>query len=190
VHRGFRLKEMITSQAESVERLKWAVDAGGLIWDPERARYVNSPRRNAEEFIRKPHIVGITRELEFGRLGSWVGTLFDYVPPRFGFSRSEQRMLLAALAGKSGTDEELTEALGVSLPTIKKMWLSVYRRMTDGQSKTIRDFTRSGVAERGKEKRRHVLAYLRDHPEELRPVSQKHLQQQALVTKRIHRVQA
>src|SRR5580704_1888533 len=190
VHRGFRLKEMITSQAESVERLKWAVDAGGLIWDPERARYVNSPRRNAEEFIRKPHIVGITRELEFGRLGSWVGTLFDYVPPRFGFSRSEQRMLLAALAGKSGTDEELTEALGVSLPTIKKMWLSVYRRMTDGQSKTIRDFTRSGVAERGKEKRRHVLAYIRDHPEELRPVSQKHLQQQALVTKRIHRVQA
>ncbi len=190
VHRGFRLKEMITSQAESVERLKWAVDAGGLFWDPAKTRYVNSPRRNAEEFVRKPHIVGITRELEFGRLGSWVGTLFDYMPPRFGFSRSEQRMLRAALAGESGTDEELAEALGVSLPTIKKMWLSVYRRMTHVQPKTIRDRARSGAAERGKEKRRHLLAYLREHPEELRPVSQKHLQQRTLVTKRIHRVRA
>ena len=43
---------------------------------------------------------------------------------------------------------------------------------------------------RGKEKRRRLLTYLRDHPEELRPVSQKHLQQQAPVTKRIHRVRA
>src|ERR1700722_1275996 len=219
VHRGFRLNEMITSQAESVDRLKWAVDAGGLFWDPAKARYVNSPNKNAEEFVRKPHIVGITREVESARLGSWVGTLFDYLSPRFGFSPSEQRMLLAALTGQSGTDEELSEALGVSLPTIKKMWLSVYCRMADVQPKTIRDSTRSGMAVgdsarsgtsvrgsvpsmavrdsarsampgRGKEKRRRLLTYLRDHPEELRPVSQKHLQQQAPVTKRIHRVRA
>ena len=260
VHRGFRLKEMITSQAESVDRLKWAVDAGGLIWDPAKARYTNSPKKNAEDFVRKPHVVGITRELEFARLGSWVGTLFDYLPPRFGFSRSEQRMLLAALAGQSGTDEELAVALGVSLPTIKKMWLSVYRRMADVQPKQTRDsapsgtsvhnsapsgtsvrnsarsgvavrdsarsatavsesaqsgptvsgsapsgiavrdsarsgtsvghYSPSGTSERGKEKRRRLLTYLRDHPEELRPVSQKHLQHQPPVTKRIHRVQA
>jgi hypothetical protein len=37
---------------------------------------------------------------------SWVGTLFDYHPPRCGFSRSEQRMLLTALEG--GTDRELS----------------------------------------------------------------------------------
>jgi len=188
IHRGFRLNEMITSQAESVERLKWAVDAGGLFWDPAESRYVNSLRKNAEKFVRKPHVVGITRELELGRLGSWVGTLFDYQPPRFGFSRSEQRMLLAALAGRSGTDKELAAALGVSLSTIKKMWLSVYRRTTDVQPKAFRDRARSEAHERGKEKRRHLLAYLREHPEELRPVSQKHLQQQPLVRKRIHRV--
>jgi hypothetical protein len=190
VHRGFRLKEMITSQAESVERLHWSVDAGGLFWDPAIARYVKSPRRNAGEFVRKPHIVGITRELELGRLGSWVGTLFDHQPPRFGFSRSEQRLLLAALAGQRGTDDELAQSLGVSLPTIKKMWLSVYRRVTDGQSKTIGDSGRAGTAERGKEKRRHLLAYLREHPEELRPVSRKHLKQRPLVTRRTRRMQA
>jgi hypothetical protein len=190
LYRGFLLKEMITSQAESVQRLKWAVDAGGLLWDPGKARYVESLRRNAEEFIQKPHIVGITREMEFSRLGSWVGTLFDYQPPRFGFSRSEQRLLCAALAGESGTDNELAESLGVSLPTIKKMWLSIYRRVNNHRPETIRDFVPVEVTERGKEKRRPLLTYLREHPEELRPASQKLLGQQSLVAKRIHRVQA
>jgi hypothetical protein len=78
IHRGFRLKEMITSQAESPERLQWAIDAGGLYWDTKAGRYVKSLRTRTEEFARNPHTVGITRELEFGRPGSWVGTLFDY----------------------------------------------------------------------------------------------------------------
>ena len=33
-HRGFLLKEMISAQAESVEQLLWAVEAGGLYWNP------------------------------------------------------------------------------------------------------------------------------------------------------------
>lgn len=188
LYRGFLLKEMICSQLESVKRLEWAVNSGGLYWDPAKARYGKSPRGSTEEFVREPHIVGLTRELEFARLGSWVGTLFDYQPPRFGFSRSEQRLLQAALAGESGTDEELTKTLGVSLPTIKKMWLSVYRRVTDHQPETIHDSARLEAAERGKEKRRRLLSYLREHPEELRIVSQKRLGRQPRVTKRIHRV--
>ena len=31
IHRGFRLKEMITSQAESPQRLQWALDAGRAV---------------------------------------------------------------------------------------------------------------------------------------------------------------
>jgi hypothetical protein len=188
LYRGFLLKEMITSQMESVPRLQWAIGAGGLFWDPARARYEKSAGKSAEEFVRKPHVVGITRELEFGRFGSWVGTLFDYQPPRFGFSRSEQRLLQAALAGESGTDEELTEALGVSLPTVKKMWLSIYRRVIDRQPELIHGSSRKGESERGKEKRRHLLIYLREHPEELRPASRKWLEQQPSVGRRIHRM--
>jgi hypothetical protein len=190
LYRGFLLKEMITSQTESVARLQWAVNAGGLVWDPANARYVKSHGKNAEEFVAKPHIVGITRELEFARLGSWVGTLFDYHPPRFGFSRSEQRLLEAALAGESGTDDELAESLGLSLPTIKKLWVSIYRRVSDREPEAFRGRGPVEAAERGKEKRRHLLVYLREHPEELRPVSQKILGQQPPIPKRIHRVQA
>ena len=175
LHQGFLLKEMITSQSESVQRLEWAVDAGGLYWDSTNACYVKSPKGSAEEIIRKPHIVGITRELELNRPGSWVGNLFDYHPPRFSFSPSEQRLLHLALGGESGTDQELANALGVSLPTIKKIWLSVYRRVADRQPEIIPDCARpeTEAPERGKEKKRRVLAYLREHPEELRPVSRK-----------------
>jgi hypothetical protein len=188
LHRGFLLKEMITSQAESVQRLQWSMDAGGLIWDPVKARYMKIDRRDLEEFIRAPHVVGITREMEFARLGSWIGTLFDYQPPRIGFSRSEQRLLDAALAAKCGTDRALTGKLGVSLSTIKKMWLSVYRRVTELQPETVCGCRRTGEVERGQEKRRRVLAYLREHPEELRPVSQKRLGRQPVAPKRIQGV--
>ena len=171
IHRGFRLKEMITSQAESPQRLQWALDAGGLCWDPKTARYVKSLKRGMEEFARDPHIVGITRELEFGRPGSWVGSLFDYRPPRFWFSVGEQRLLIHGIADRTETNALLAKELGVSLPTVKKMWLSIYDRVAQQAPELMAGDAPSGAdGKRGKEKRRRLLAYLQDHPEELRPV--------------------
>src|SRR5580704_2098064 len=94
-------------------------------------QYQKSLDKAPEEVIKNPHITGTTRKAEFSQReswsGTWVGSLFDYHPPRCGFRPSEQRMLLMALGG--GTDDELSEELGVSIPTVKKMWLSVYRRI-------------------------------------------------------------
>lgn len=172
IHRGYRLKEMITSQAESPQRLQWAIDAGGLCWDAKAARYVKSLKKGTEEFARCPHIVGITRELELGRPGSWVGTLFDYQPPLFYFSASEQRMLMRCMSNHTGTNSALARELNVSLPTVKKMWLSIYERVSENAPELIAGNAKIGAEnKRGKEKRRHLLAYLQDHPEELRPVS-------------------
>lgn len=170
-YRGFLLKEVITTQVENTPRLKWAVDAGGLYWDPKSGRYTNSLKGSAERFISEPHIIGITRELEYGRLGSWIGSLFDYRPPQFGFARSEQRLLEAALVAESGTDRELSEVLNVSLPTVKKLWLSIYRRVMDRLPEALQDFSPAKSNERGKEKRRRLLTYVREHREELRPAS-------------------
>ena len=171
VYRGFLLKEMITSQMESVERLHWAVDAGALCWDPTRACYVKSLEESPEEYVRKPHLVGLTPELEANRRGSWVGALFEYHTPRFDFRPAEQHLLLAALRADTGTDQELAKDLSVSLPTIKKTWLSVYDRISQCEPKLIPGWGQpsSEASKRGKEKRRRLLAYLRDHPEELRP---------------------
>lgn len=171
IHRGFRLKEMITSQAESAQRLQWAIDAGGLYWDPKAARYVKTLTKGVEKIARDPHIVGITRELEFGRPGSWVGSLFDYQPPRFWFSASEQRLLIHSISDRTETNAVLAKELGVSLPTVKKMWLSIYDRVAEHAPELITGDSESGAdGKRGKEKRRRLLAYLQNHPEELRPV--------------------
>lgn len=177
-HRGFRWKEVISSQLESAQRLQFTLGSGCLLWDPENGRYVKPSASAARSAARRPHLVGFTRNLEFERRPwgtSWVGALFDYHPPQFSFSPSEQRLLLAALGAKSGTDRELADLLGASLPTIKKMWLSIYRRVSDRKPEIIRDpfYPETEKCERGKEKRRRLLAYLREHPEELRPAARK-----------------
>jgi DNA-binding CsgD family transcriptional regulator len=175
IHRGYRFKEMITSQAESPERLQWALDAGGFYWDPGCGRYAKSLPRGAAELFAQPHIVGITREFELARPGSWVGALFDYVQPIFCLSRSEQQLLESALASEGGTDNELAASLSLSVYTIKQMWASIYRRVAVSSSDLLSDddSLKSTSTERGKEKRRRLLAYIRQHPEELRPVSRK-----------------
>jgi hypothetical protein len=168
IHRGYHLKEMITSQAESPERLQWAMDAGGLYWDPKVARYIKSPRTGAKRLVKAPHIVGITRELEFTRPGSWVGSLFDYHPPRCGFSASERRLLICSISNRYPTNAALARNLGISLPTVKKNWLSIYDRASEHVPELFDDSTTTGP-KRGKEKRRRLLAYLQEHAEELRP---------------------
>lgn len=97
-----------------------------------------------------------------------MGDLFTYRTPRCGFSRSEQQLLLSALNG--ATDEELSIRLGVSVATVKKTWLSIYGRAGATLPKSIADqYAVESSVQRGKEKKRRLLAYLRDHPEELRP---------------------
>jgi hypothetical protein len=176
-HRGYLWKEVISQPMESADRLHWTLKTGGLLWDPVADRYVDSLNDAAEEIVRKPHVVGVRRKELLERPGlsaaSWVGCLFDYHPPFLGFNRSEQRVLAAALTG--ATDEQLSNTLGTSVPTIKKTWASIYRRVSDSLPDLVPEALQSdaGGAPRGREKRRELLAYLREHPEELRPVSRK-----------------
>jgi hypothetical protein len=177
VHRGFLWKEVINAPAESADRLHWTLKTGGLLWDAAADRYVDSLNGNAEEIVRKPHVVGVRRkeliERPWFAEASWVGRLFDYHRPLLGFNRSEQRLLAAAFTG--ATDEHLSQTLETSVPAIKKTWASIYRRVADHMPELVPDAFQSdaGGAPRGKEKRRELLAYLREHPEELRPVARK-----------------
>jgi hypothetical protein len=177
-HRGFRLKELIAAQIESPQRLKFVLKTGAFLWDPENRRYIDSLQGDPGYILKNPHLVGVTRDLERSRgpwEASWVGKLFDYHPPRCRFSRSEQRLLELALAGEAGTNEELAHALSIALPTVKKLWSSIYGRVADSLPELNMEPAPGDKADaaRGKEKKRPLLAYLREHPEELRPVSYK-----------------
>jgi hypothetical protein len=177
VHQGYRWKEIISSHAESPDRLRHILKTGGFLWDPIAGRYLAGVDKTVDEIVSTPHIVGITRELEREREGnwggSWAGSLFDYHVPILGFSSSEQRLLSCALSG--ATDQQLAEILASSFPTVKKMWVSIYDRVEGQLPALILDPLRaeSSGDSRGKEKRRRLLAYLREHPEELRPYSRK-----------------
>ena len=176
-HRGYLWKEIIAGHPESQERLEHTLKTGGYLWDPIVGSYTSTLNKDSSEIVGHPHILGITRELELkGRskwAGSWVGALFDYHTPMLGFNRREQRLLSCAIQG--ATDEHLTRTLGTSLPAVKKTWVSIYRRV-EGQlpglmPESVQSDSPVGV--RGREKRRRLLAYLREHLEELRPVSRK-----------------
>jgi hypothetical protein len=74
--------------------------------------------------------------------------------------------------------------LGTSLSTVKNTWRSIYNRAAARLPDLFPDHARADLrlSQRGKEKRRFLLAYLREHPEELRPVSRKLLQHGAART--------
>ena len=90
-----------------------------------------------------------------------------YASPTFGFTPKEQEILLLALDGH--TDESGGRKTQTPLATVKKRLREIYAKVAvanpsaSALSAPLLDGTR------GAETRRHLLNYLRDHPEELRP---------------------
>jgi hypothetical protein len=171
IHRGFRFKEMFAPQAESPERLEWAIDAGGLLWNPVSENYSGPTAGEIRAVVAAPHVVGLTREMEFHRPGSWIGSLFDYEPPRIGFTAGEQRLLRCAITDRAFTNETLATTLRISLSTVKKTWLSIYDRVAERAPDVLGErVLRTTLEKRGKDKVRLLLRYLEEHPSELRPI--------------------
>jgi hypothetical protein len=88
--------------------------------------------------------------------------------PVLGLRISDQELLAAALKGS--TDLELSEELGLKLPTLKKRWAAVFNRVELAKPDLL-----PGIDDhldrqaRGRQKKHRLLAFVREHPEELRP---------------------
>jgi DNA-binding CsgD family transcriptional regulator len=172
-HRGYRLKEFIALQATFAQEAQWISDSGSLFLDPSTGKHTVFSNQNGEGIIAAPHVFGLTRELALMRM-TWTTSLFLYEAPKAGFSPSEQRLLLAAMRGQ--TDEDLSDELTISLSAVKKTWSSIYERAAShlpdfGLTHDAEEGRRCG--DRGKQKKQRLLAYLREHPEELRPYSRR-----------------
>ena len=168
--RGFNVKRMQTQVTHSVE-MHMAVNSGaGYLLDsgPNYSRNLG----RAEWVVMHPHMFQTNRALASEQPGTWIHQFFAYRKPRIGFSRSEQRLLSAALQG--GTDEELSKSLAISLSAVKKRWTSVYRRVESTKPPGLKlAHNANADGDRGREKKQKLLVYLREHPEELRPFSMK-----------------
>jgi hypothetical protein len=168
-HGGYRVKEFIADPIGN-EALQWMLDSGAHL----RRDYSNDLQKQtvaAAESSHRPWLVGLTKEEAFANPGRHLSSFFVYTPPRFHFNRSEQMLLRHALTGK--TCGELATSLFISPWTVKKRWHAIYERVTDVDPDLLPPVADSPDAvSRGAERRRHLLHYLRQHLEELRPLSQ------------------
>lgn len=93
---------------------------------------------------------------------------FQYAPPRCRFTLAEQQIL--RLGSDGLTDSEIACELETSLNAIKLAWRSIYHRVQTNVTHLLDDGFTGGVAgRRGPEKRRRVLNFVREQPQEVRP---------------------
>jgi len=104
--------------------------------------------------------------------GSLGNVMCSYTDPVLRLRESDQQLLLAAQNG--ATDWELTAKLGLSLAAVKARWRSTFARIALVRSDLVSGEDTGN--NRGLQKRHGVLAYVRAHPEELRPYMWQNLQ--------------
>jgi len=110
----------------------------------------------------------VTRESTLAAPYSVAAKMYRYQAPVLRLRPAEQKLLAAALSGK--TDAELSADLSLSIEAIKKRWMSIFDRVDEFKPEIL---SRSDpdADSRGPQKRHRVVAYVRTHPEELRPFS-------------------
>jgi hypothetical protein len=77
-------------------------------------------------------------------------------PPRFHFTQAQQRLLLAALDGRS--DKEIAAKFGIRYDTVRQSWDSIFQRVESLDEAILPNPAR-----------RCLIEYVRQHLEEVRP---------------------
>src|SRR5207248_9324862 len=149
-HAGYRIRRIIHEAADELakEFTERSVVFEAVAEFPERERVLYSMTRESAKVVP----------------GSLGNVLFTYREPVLRLRDSDQQMLLAALGGS--TDQELATELGVTFAAVKARWRSTFARIAAAMPDLVSE---AGDERRGSQKRHRVLAYVRSHPEELRP---------------------
>jgi hypothetical protein len=130
------------------------------------ARATGTYRLIAEYPEHESALAVVKKESALAAPYSVAATIYRYQAPVLHLRPAEQELLSAALSGK--TDAELSAELGLSIEATKKRWLSIFERV-DRYRREILSQAESETDARGPQKRHRVVAYIRSHPEELRP---------------------
>ena len=162
-HAGYKTKEYL-HEVFGPELRDFLIGTGSFL----RQHYAGAQWKAALKGTAKkdwPYLMGFTAQEVMAQSGT-TAAIFQSkaLEPHLGFSPGEQEMLGKALLGE--TDERLAKTFGLSPWTIKKRWQSVYLKVAMADPELLGANLPAGKRE--PQKRRHLLEYLRQHPEELR----------------------
>jgi len=164
IYQGFRFNRILV---EAINKLEIEYTGAAGIWKTVGDFRELGSRQPDTTWNKDRALFEVTAANAFSVPGSVMAMLFQYRAPVLRLPDSDQRLLMAALTGL--TDQELVHSLNIPLSAVKKRWRSLFERASahrDLFPELSGGFAESG---RGRQKRQHVLAYVRDHPEELRP---------------------
>jgi DNA-binding CsgD family transcriptional regulator len=156
IHAGFRLDRIITENLDEQE---------------EENTHSTGLWKTVGRFGPGRSLSLLTRDEGLRVPGGISALLFQYTEPVLGLIDSEQELLNIAVAALS--DEELAVRLGIRLPAVKKRWRSIFERASSRPDLFPEMQDSSDDGSRGRQKRHSILAYVREHPEELRPFDAK-----------------
>lgn len=114
----------------------------------------------------RPFLLGIDRDEAQSEPGARMATLFVDRRPRLELPRGYRELLGLALEGLS--DQEIADRLCVSISTVKKRWMALYEHVEVRVPGLLPSAEWRFSGGRGVERRRHLLGFVREHPEELR----------------------
>ena len=162
-HDGYQWRAMYYENAASAAPI--ALDSGfNLGHFADEAELARLPPE------RQPALFMLTREQARRQMpGTTARNCFEWQAPRFRFNSAQRRLLHNALFDEN--DEALMALLDVSVHGLKKLWRGIYERIENAEPDFFGDSAQADDGKRGPEKRRQVLAYVRQRSEELRPWS-------------------
>lgn len=158
---GWKLKSLVREMPGRDTYLLARAAGYPLLRDLSRAIPPGTPAHE------RPYLCGTTRERALRQPASTAARFFLYAPPVFEFTPSEREVLRLALGTLS--DEEIATTLHVSTNTVKMRWRRIFDAVREARPDLLPADEDRETQRRGSEKRRHLLAYVREHPEELRP---------------------
>ncbi|SRR5579871_140040 len=169
VHGGFKITEFIEEVYGAFYRDNF--QAMGLEVLRDFGEYESPPELGPVAEADRPCLMGAKPENPLVWKGSQVAVFFArYTPPHFYFRPGQQAVLEDALEG--ATDEEIAASRRLSIWSVKKRWKTIYEKVSTVDPELLGSNHHGLSEDRGaKQKRRHLLNYLKDHPEELRPLA-------------------
>lgn len=160
MHRGYRIARVLLRTRPELEPIMKASGFRKLITGA-------APRRDG---VRRADgdVIGVLSEAEAAAQLPVLPMmrLFEWERPRFRLSPGQKAVIELALRHLS--DAEIAVRLGLTIKAVQTRWWHAYEKIGKIEPELAGSHAHRAVG-RGPESRRRVLAYIHDHPEEVRP---------------------